>query len=394
MKKVVQIGAGAIGRGFLADLYSRSGYEIVFVDVAAEVVRALNDRGCYEIELTTEPPTCVTVENVRAVDGRDAGAVAREMIDADLAGMAVGVPNIEKVLPVLARALEVRFADPDAAPLSMLTSENMLGAGAHVKGRLLEMVSDGVREAVAEKFGAVDLEVSRMVPIMDPEVQRRDPLAIRVEPYYKLPADRKAFAGPIPDVYGLEPVDNIEAYQELKLFTHNMLHALCAYLGELKGLEFVYESQADPEIRPVMVGALWESAEVLRRRWSFSRAELADVIEEKIRRTGSLALGDQNRRVGRDPVRKLGGEERLVRPARLALALGVYPANLIRTIAAGYAFDRPDDERAVELQALIAEAGIERAVEEVSGLAPDDRLARAVAAEWRKLANGRHGQKS
>ena len=38
-KRVVQFGAGAIGRGFLGQLYSDSGWETVFVDIAAEVVR-------------------------------------------------------------------------------------------------------------------------------------------------------------------------------------------------------------------------------------------------------------------------------------------------------------------------------------------------------------------
>jgi mannitol-1-phosphate 5-dehydrogenase len=389
MKKAVQIGAGSIGRGFLADLYARSGYEIVFVEVAPEIVAALDERGSYEIELAKIPPERTLIENVRAVDGRSAEDVAREFADADLAGMAVGVPNVDKVLPILARALETRFRDPDAPPLNMLVSENMLGAAGYVKRRLLELVPADVREAVRAKFGAVDLEVSRMVPIMDPEVHRRDPLAIRVEPYYRLPADRKAFVGPVPEVYGLEPVDNIEAYQELKLFTHNMLHALCAYLGELAGLEYVYESQADPAIRPVMVGALWESAEVLVRRWGLERAGLVDTIEEKIRRTGSRALADQNRRVGRDPIRKLGYDERLVRPARLALELGICPANLITAIAAGYAFARRDDERAVELQGIVRDVGIERAVERVSGLGHEGRLARAVARRWRRIAHER-----
>ena len=35
-KKMVQFGAGNIGRSFIGQLFSRSGYEVVFVDIKKE----------------------------------------------------------------------------------------------------------------------------------------------------------------------------------------------------------------------------------------------------------------------------------------------------------------------------------------------------------------------
>jgi len=43
-KKMVQFGAGNIGRSFVGQLFSRSGYEVVFVDIKKELVAELNKK--------------------------------------------------------------------------------------------------------------------------------------------------------------------------------------------------------------------------------------------------------------------------------------------------------------------------------------------------------------
>ncbi|MCD6220473.1 mannitol-1-phosphate 5-dehydrogenase, partial [Candidatus Calescamantes bacterium] len=45
MKKAVQFGAGNIGRGFLADLFTASGYQVVFIEVNEKLVEELKRRG-------------------------------------------------------------------------------------------------------------------------------------------------------------------------------------------------------------------------------------------------------------------------------------------------------------------------------------------------------------
>lgn len=61
---------------------------------------------------------------------------------------------------------------------------------------------------------------------------------------------------------------------------------------------------------------------------------------------------DQVIRHGRDPIRKLGPEDRLIAPARMALENGVDPKIIIRTIAAALFFDEETDESAQELKKL------------------------------------------
>src|SRR5437773_6878824 len=60
----VQFGAGNIGRGFLAQLFTESGLEVVFIDVAAPLVDALNARGSYPLHIVGDAPETLTIRNV------------------------------------------------------------------------------------------------------------------------------------------------------------------------------------------------------------------------------------------------------------------------------------------------------------------------------------------
>ena len=51
MKKAVMYGAGNIGRGFIGELFSLSGYSVSFIDVNKEIIGALNERGEYIVEV-------------------------------------------------------------------------------------------------------------------------------------------------------------------------------------------------------------------------------------------------------------------------------------------------------------------------------------------------------
>ncbi len=69
MKQAIIFGAGNIGRGFIGQLFSESGYEVAFVDIDRPLLETLNARGRYTIRL-------VTNEQTERSDGRP-GARAR-----------------------------------------------------------------------------------------------------------------------------------------------------------------------------------------------------------------------------------------------------------------------------------------------------------------------------
>ena len=49
VKRLVQIGAGKIGRGYIADLFHEGGFQMTFLDYSPELVDAMKKQGYYTI---------------------------------------------------------------------------------------------------------------------------------------------------------------------------------------------------------------------------------------------------------------------------------------------------------------------------------------------------------
>ena len=92
MKKAVMYGGGNIGRGFIGQVLSCSGYEVSFVDVNKELLANLNSIGEYPVRvLKGESYEEITVKNIRGIDGTDQEAVSDAIAEADICATAVGV---------------------------------------------------------------------------------------------------------------------------------------------------------------------------------------------------------------------------------------------------------------------------------------------------------------
>ena len=385
----VQFGAGNIGRGFMGELFSAAGYRTVFVDVDRTVVDALSARGSYEVHhITNAGDEAVAVTDVTALHAGCIDAVAEAVAGASLVCTAVGVRALKAVAPALARGIARRMLRPGAEPLNVITCENLVGAGrflqelvrtelerlcGHAPGndRSVPLLSALEFEA---RFGFVEAVVSRMVPIVPEDVHRRDPLWVACEPYARLPVDATAFRGPPPRVAGLELVDNILAYQRRKLASHNMSHAVCAYLGWPAGHEFIWQAMADPAILDVVRAAMSETGQALCSRFGFNPAEQRRHEEDLLERYRNRALGDQVRRVAADPLRKLGSEDRLIGSARLCFEEKIEPTHVILGIRAALAYNNPDDPSAVRLQERLRTGRRADVLREVCGLVASEPL--------------------
>lgn len=376
--KAVQFGAGNIGRGFTAQLFQESGYEVVFVDIVEEVVRLINERGSYPIHIVGDDPHVVTVDGVRAVDGRDIEAVAREISETSIVCTAVGVNVLKHVASAIARGIQLRAEQGVDDPVNIIICENLLNAGGIMRGYILEHLPPEYADYLDSHVGLVESVVSRMVPVMTDEQRLIDPLSVYVEEYKKLPVARSGFVGPVPQIVGFQPKDNFDAYVERKLFTHNLGHASFAYLGYRRGHEYIWQAVADPEVSRVVSQVLAETGKALIAKHGFSPEEHQEHIDDLIHRFSNEALGDTVARVGRDPIRKLGPNDRLIGGMRLAQEYGMETANIAMAAAAAILYDNPEDEAALKLQAMLASGGVEAVLRNVCELEPTSRIARIV----------------
>ena len=335
-KTAVMIGAGNIGRGFVGAAFAASGYETVFIDVDESLVDEINTRGEYSVR-TLLPDGDVTdtiVTGVRAVNGQDRQA-ADCIADADICATAVGVRAMPHVAPLIAMGLTAR-ARTDARPLNTIVCENMIDAGAKMREHVLTLLPSGIVSAIDAIAAFPEAVIGRMTPIQTPEMKGDDPLRVCVEKYAFLPVDKAAFKGNIPKIEGLVALDNFEYYVKRKLFIHNLGHAAVAYLGLIKGYKYIADAAEDADILLIAEGAMRESAAALNFDNSGDKANLDRSISSLIYRFSNRALGDTCERVAADPLRKLGGEDRIVGAMKNCGKFGL-PYHHISAVAAAAA---------------------------------------------------------
>ncbi|MGG3738471.1 mannitol-1-phosphate 5-dehydrogenase [Aeribacillus pallidus] len=371
----VHFGAGNIGRGFIGSLLSQSGYEVVFVDVNDEVVRLLNERKEYRVLIADESGKEEIIRNVSAVNSQtESDKVIHYLTEADLVTTAVG-PNILPIISsTLAEGLRKRLS-VNQKPLNIIACENMIGGTTFLKEKVFEKISDEEKSLFERNYGFLDCAVDRIVP----NQKNSDPLAVTVEPFFEWVVEQKNVVGDIPNVKGMQLVDDLLPYIERKLFTVNTGHAMAAYLGYNKKLQTIKEAMDDKEIYFDVQQALNESGAVLVKKYGFNENEHKKYIEKIIHRFTNPSISDEIVRVARSPIRKVGANDRLMKPAKQYYDLfKEVPAGLTKGIAALLLFDYKDDPEAIELQETIMKAGIEGALSQYAQLEKDHPLADAI----------------
>lgn len=363
--KAVMYGGGNIGRGFIGSLLSESGYEVVFVDVVDAVVTSLNRDHRYPVRiLSNDEYNDIWVENVCAVDGKDPEAVAQAIADADLMATAVGVNVLKFIVPNIAAGLKLR-KERGCTPFNIIICENLMDANKVLEEMIKSYLTPDEIAWFDENVGLVEASIGRMVPVQTDEMKDGDPMRVCVESYGYLPVDRDAFRGEIPNICGMVPFSPFDFYIKRKLYVHNMGHATCAYLGNILGLEYIYQSIDVDEVYILVRGAMEESAEALSKKYGVALEDIMHHVNDLLRRFTNSALRDTCQRVGGDPTRKLSPQDRLIGSAKLALEVGVCPAYI----------------------AVGAAAGIRRYIEESDTLTQSKEAAASVLSEICKLSD-------
>jgi mannitol-1-phosphate 5-dehydrogenase len=225
-----------------------------------------------------------------------------------------------------------------------------------------------------------------MVPVMTDEMCGDNPLRVWVEPYEELPVDKAAFVGNIPDLKGLIPYSPFGYYIKRKLFIHNMGHAISAYMGWQKSYAFIYECISDKNIRSFSRAAMKESAYALHKEYGVPLQELNEHIDDLLNRFANRSLGDTVARVGRDPLRKLSYNDRLIGAALYCLTQGIEPNIILRGIIAALKYENITDESSVEMQSMIKNSGITEFLKTHCGLDKEAALVTKIVGELNKEA--------
>ncbi|KYC67859.1 mannitol-1-phosphate 5-dehydrogenase [Heyndrickxia coagulans] len=379
MKQAVHFGAGNIGRGFIGALFSKSGYKVTFVDVAGRIIDALNAKKEYLVISADENQTAEKIQHVSGINSREHPEDVVEAIkNATYLTTAVGVKVLPVIAPLIAKGIEARLRGSSEGKLYVIACENQIAATDFLKKHVLRYLNEMDAENMDNAVAFLNCAVDRIVPVQS----HHQLLDVLVEPYYEwvVEANEK-----LPEVEGMGIVANITPYIERKLFTVNTGHAVTAYIGYLAGKKTIDQALGDLDIYQAVKKTVDETGNYLIQKFGLNRREHEKYISKILERFQNKYFKDDVTRVGRSPIRKLGPEDRLIKPAIEAKKLGLPFTHLSSAIATCLRFDVKTDPEAVELQKQLKEYGVREVLHRISKLEKDDPITLEVAHSYEQM---------
>jgi mannitol-1-phosphate 5-dehydrogenase len=400
--RVVIIGPGRIGCGYLAPLFQSAGCEVVLAARDEARAERIRRSGHFTVRITAPPGANGNgngdTNGNGSKTGHRCGTEGRRLLvetppvvsitspdfveavaTADLVCTAVGVGRIRSLGSALASGLAAR---PAGRPVDVWTVEN---------GDCAPQLEADVR-AAAEADGLVLTSVSFAGAIANVAVARgswrtapRCPEFVG-DSFRSLLVDERGLLTGVPELPDVRGTGSYLAHLHEKLYVFNAGHAICAYLGWLRRHGTIAEASADPSLRPLIAGSMLEARRALLAAHPSLGTDLHGRVAEVLARFGDGELADPIERVAREPIRKLASGDRLLGPAELIRRrTGRLPKYFALAVAGALLYRNEDDEQSLELGAALARKGVMAVLESVCGLPPSHRFAKAVAARYRSF---------
>lgn len=452
-------GFGAMGGGYLAQVFSHwDGYtrpcEIIASTGNALLREAVNAFGRFSVRYGSLAFD-QTIEQMRVIDAADRSAVAGMYRDCEIVALCLPQQAIATEAPVIAQGLAERLAahgraltllvvlnkvggaqfvrEQVAAALALTMSasdcekilarthfcetvvtrivsklgEEALVRQLRIKRDLYEKNVAAVREAAVDHAGwgedLGDAQMEAITPIVNTLRDAGEP-ASALAPLHlilfhaetDMPLYAQRGGDLLEHLRQIDTVDDIGEIQTLKNRLWNGTHAIIAWYAALLGHPTIGHSMGDARVQALLGHLLdAELAPALKAAYPAMASRLPEFIDT-FRRRCELAFKDPCARVGRDPLRKLQRDERVLGSLAMARAQGIAAPGLAlgAALAVHYALhhaDAADDAECLTIRALHAKRGALRDVltwrgdyhgQPYAGLDPVEDAEEIAAVQW------------
>lgn len=371
----VGFGFGAIQAGlFLYEAYRSGGFaRLVAGEVAADAVGDLRrNAGYYAVNVAhadrVEAARVGPVEVENPAVPRDIERLVEAVAEAEEISTAVPsvrfyvAPGPGSIHCILAHGLRKKAAID--GPLAVVyAAENHNHAAEILAAAVFAEIPAAEKDQVRGKVCFVNTVIGKMSGVVADakEIQGRQLDAVTpnssraflVEAFNRILISRVCFqsatAGPRFErgITAFVEKEDLLPFEEAKLYGHNATHALAAYLCALRGLARIADLRATPDLLGFIREAfLEESGEALIRKHAgkdrlFTAEGYREYADDLLERMTNPYLQDTVERVGRDPHRKLGWDDRLVGTVRVALEQNILPRRYALGAAAALATLEP-----------------------------------------------------
>lgn len=351
MNKIMIIGAGKTGRGYLARLLKESDKEICFVDKDEKLIRELQDKKSFLIHFFGGVREDFTVSDYAAVTWENV-----DFVDTSLILVSVGGMNLADVGAALKKKLRKEHH------YDIITCEN----SSHPAQVLAEAIGDGFDISVSEStVFCTTIETEDTV------------LDINSENYPYLQCNADLLPGFVSDMPGIRPLKDFGDFLTRKLYTYNAASCVLAYLGFMKGYIDYRDAGKDPEILEKLDRNYAATNQVLCGVYGYDPKDQEEFAALSRAKFTSQVIVDTIDRNAREPQRKLQDKERIIGPMKLLYEHGIMPEVLIETAAAALHYDKGDAW--LEIKRTHTPAQI---LEEICNLHPGDPLYEAILKQY------------
>lgn len=377
----IHFGGGNIGRGFIGEVLNKNGFKIAFVDVNKEIIDALNDKHEYTIELAQEGTPQIKVNNVYGINnGTHPEEVIAAFEQADIVTTAIGPKILPYIAPLIAKGIQKRRAGQSTQPIDVIACENMIGGSTFLKEEVSKHLAKEDMDYLEHYIGFPDAAVDRIVPLQSHE----DKLFVSVEGYKEWVIDESKLKNTDLRLDGVHYASELEPFIERKLFTVNTGHATTAYVGKFEEYKTIDEALKDDKVKEQVENVLAETGALMVEKWQFNAEEHKAYIAKILSRFMNPYISDDITRVARTPMRKLGYDERFIRPVREASERGLETDYLIKTVAKALVYRDSNDEESQQLEKMLEDKSVEGVIREVTQL-KDETVIEKIANEYELL---------
>jgi mannitol-1-phosphate 5-dehydrogenase len=367
----VGFGFGPIQAGlFLYEAFQSGNFgRMVVAEVAPDIVSAVRGAGG-RFSVNIAHSDRIEIVKIGPLEIEDPGSRSGQshLVEAvaDAEEIATALPSVQfytspspgSVHRLLAEGLRRKAAGQGPQAI-VYAAENHNHAAEILEARVFGETPENERERVSARVRFLDTVIGKMSGVVsDPDEIRSQGLATMtpgghraflVEAFNRILISRIRFPGgrgAPPFQRGIrvfEEKDDLLPFEEAKLYGHNATHALAAFVGALRGVERIADLSRYSDILAFLRAAfIEESGKALVRKHAgkdrlFTHEGYCEYADDLLARMVNPFLHDRVERVGRDPQRKLGWDDRLVGTIRVALDQGIKPSRFAFGAAAALA---------------------------------------------------------
>lgn len=387
-KKLVILGAGKLGKGYMVNMAKKAGYKPIFLARRQEQVDFLRKQGYYTVYVTHEDGSGIEEEvrsgfEIYCIHGEEREQCLQILEKESMVMLPIYANGFEEAAKLLGEAIIRRAALPDAGYFNAVFVVNYTGADKVFDEAIRKMLTTPEQIAYFEKYVGLVTAIAQCGGFAPTAEQyEKDPESFSASDYDDLPIDADTFKGEVPLELGLRPLNKMDARAMAKIWTSNMNGGAIGGMGKYKGYVMYGEATDDPAVMEFAARCMDEAMYGIEFGLGLNKEEFEAGQRKKIK----LVPGAK-KRVTIDVIdrqlfgliRKLGREERFLGPALGCMLNGRLPYNLAKAAAYAFRFDNPKDPDSVAVLAYVAENGIEAAVYQYCGLDKSQPLEKMLA---------------